>query len=300
MKKIVVSGGTGFIGKALVQSLLEKGYIVHLLTRQDIPAARSNLKVWQWDSKTVGDWLEAVDGAAGIINLAGASIAERWTPTYKNEIIRSRVRSTETLIAAIEKVSEKPKVLINASAVGYYGHVVGGDVTESHPHGTGFLADVGVAWEKSARKVEAFETRLVLLRIGVVLEKNGGMLEKMLPQYQMFLGGPLGSGDQWLSWIHRDDVIGIILFALENQNLSGAINVTAPHPVTVAEFGQALGRVLKRPSWLPAPAFALKMVLGEMSEMLLSGQKAIPQKVLNMGYSFIYPKIDVALQNILD
>ena len=298
--KIVVSGGTGFIGKKLVQEFLKAGHAVVLLSRK-APAPGSNqgpLKTEIWDAKTLGAWARQIDGADAVVNLTGESIAaKKWTPEQKKKIIESRVDSTRALAEAIQKAGRRPKVWVNASAVGYYGNVESGDVTESSPRGPGFLADVCERWEKETTLVQPL-VRVVLLRLGVVLERGGGALAKMEFPFKIFAGGPLGSGRQWFPWIHRDDITGLILFALQNEKLSGPVNATAPEPVTMSDFCKELGRAMHRPSWAPVPAFALKLMLGEMSGMLLGGQKALPVKALQAGYKFRYPRLADALDAV--
>ena len=299
---IVLSGGTGFIGKALVKRLLEAGHTVMLLSRRPERSRQSgteSLQIISWDGRTLGAWVQGINGADAVINLAGETIAEkRWTAAQKAKILKSRIEATRALVSAIAQVKKRPSVLVNASAVGYYGDVESGDVTESHPKGKGFLADVCEQWEQEARKAEALGVRVVLLRTGIVLEKEGGALAKMLPPFKLFIGGPLGCGRQWIPWVHREDVIGAILFALERSRLSGAVNVTAPEPATMKQFCAALGKVIHRPSWAPVPAFALQVLLGEMSEMLLTGQRAIPQKLETSGYRFRYPNLEETLRAI--
>ena len=300
---IVISGGTGFIGSALLEHLLEKRHSVVLLTRT--PDALQHLtgdfvQVERWDGKAVGAWARCVDGADVVIHLAGEPIAaKRWTEKQKVRIIGSRIETTKVIVTAITQVEKKPSVLVNASAVGYYGNVEEGDVTESHAKGNDFLANTCDRWEQEARAAESLGVRVVLLRTGVVLERGGGALKKMLPPFKLFVGGPLGSGRQWFPWVHRDDVIGIILFAIEHPDLSGPVNVAAPEPVTMKQFCQTLGKAVRRPSWAPVPAFVLRAALGEMSEMLLTGQRVVPQKLEESGYTFRYPRLDEALAAIL-
>jgi len=300
--KIVLSGGTGFIGSALLKRLLEAGHTLVLPTRNPAKArsfAESRVILVQWDGRNLGVWAKEVDGADAVVNLAGEPVVgKRWTDEQKSQILGSRVDATKAIVAAIEQASMRPSVLVNASAVGYYGHVASGDVTESHPRGRGFLADTCEQWERAAREAEKLGVRVVSLRTGIVLEKDGGALSKMIPPFQMFAGGPLGSGRQWVPWIHRDDLIGIVLAALENKNLSGPVNATAPEPATMKAFCAALGRAMHRPSWAPVPAFVLRILLGESSEVLLTGQRAIPQKLQASGYTFRYSNLDSALSAV--
>ncbi|MBI4430313.1 MAG: TIGR01777 family protein [Candidatus Omnitrophica bacterium] len=301
-KKIIVAGGTGFVGSALLKQLKESGYETVLLTRN--PDALGSIKPMvskavRWDARTGGTWAEELNGAFGVINLTGESIAaKRWTARQKNVILSSRVNAVRALVQAMKNQENGPKVFISASAVGYYGNVEEGDITETCAKGSGFLADTCGLWESEAKSAEKLGIRTVLLRIGVVLEKGGGALAKMLPPFMLFAGGPLGSGRQWFPWIHRDDAAGIILFALKTEALSGTVNTTAPVPVRMKEFCAEFGKAIHRPSWAPVPAFALKILLGEMSGLLLEGQKAVPQKLVRSGYSFRYPKVDRALKAI--
>jgi len=301
---IVVSGGTGFIGKGLLQRLLEANHRLVVLTRNPEavkPLATGSVQVERWNAKSLGAWADRVDGADAVINLAGEPIpAKRWTKRQKARLLNSRVDATKAIVAAIDQAKRKPSVLINASAVGYYGNVESGEVTESHPKGTGFIADLVERWEQEARAAEAMGVRVVLPRTGIVLEKDGGALKKMLLPFKLFVGGPLGSGRQWLPWIHREDVAGAILFALENPNLSGPVNLAAPEPVTMKQFSSALGKALGRPSWAPVPALVLRGLFGEMAETLLTGQRVVPRKLLQFGYQFRYPTLDQALAAILN
>lgn len=294
--KIIVSGGTGFVGKKLVEELIKAGHQTVLLSRSANLAVSSGVRTQVWDAQTLGPWAAEIDGADAVVNLTGESIAaKRWSPWQKEKIIGSRIDSTRAIAQAIQKASRKPRVWVNASAVGYYGNVESGDVTESAPQGSGFLAETCGQWEKETVPAQSL-LRVVLLRTGVVLEREGGALAKMEFPFRIFAGGPLGSGRQWFPWIHRDDLAGLILFAIENEKISGPLNGTAPEPATMAEFCKALGRVMHRPSWAPVPAFALQILLGEMSQMLLEGQKAVPAKALQAGYRFRYPELDSALQ----
>jgi uncharacterized protein len=300
--KIVIAGGSGFIGGAVVRQLLQEKHIVVLLTRNPEAVKQSvgGLLIKEyWDGKNLGTWTKQVNGADAVINLAGESIASgRWTKKRKANIIGSRINATRAIINAIAAAQTKPRVLINASAVGYYGNVIEGEVTEEHPRGQGFLSDTCSEWEHEAGEVEKYGLRLVILRFGVVLAQDGGALRKMLLPFKLFVGGPLGSGRQWFPWIHCDDIIGIISFALHNPKLSGPVNAVAPELVTMKQFCAALGKAISRPSWAPVPAFILKTILGEMSEMMLEGQRVIPAKLKAAGYVFRYPLLINALEDI--
>lgn len=297
---IILTGGTGFIGKQLAETLVSDGNAVVILTRNPLQASvQRGVTVKQWDGSSVGDWASAVDGADAVLNFAGESLAgKRWTAKQKERILGSRISATRALVEAIRQARRKPSVLINASGVGYYGHVEEEEVTESHPRGQGFLAEVCERWENEAKAAEQVGVRVVRLRQGVVLESDGGALPRMTLPFKMFVGGYLGSGTQWFPWIHRDDLVGIVRFVLEHRALSGPVNVVAPEALTMKEFCAALGRALKRPSWAPVPSFVLKGVLGEMSEMLLTGQRVVPAKLMQAGYQFKFSKLDDAFSDI--
>lgn len=301
--KIIVTGGTGFVGRPLVTRLLAAGRFVVLLTRDPLKSRVSDvqrLKAVQWDANNNGAWASELDGADAVINLTGESVAaKRWSPAQKKKIIESRLSAAKAIVDAIGVSAKKPAVLVNASAVGYYGDVPDLEVTEKSPKGRGFLADTCERWENEALRARTFGTRVVLARIGVVIDKDGGALRKFIPPFQFFAGGPLGSGKQWFPWVHREDVIEAILFCLKNPALSGPVNVTAPEAVTMGEFCRALGRAMHRPSWAPVPAFALRILLGEMSEMILTGQKAVPAALQKTGFMFKHPSLSETLASVL-
>lgn len=297
--RLVIAGGTGFIGSALCARLSERGDSLTLLSRSPRPAAASADWV-QWDPSSARNLKEIVEGADGVINLAGEPIAaRRWTPAQKERIRQSRIASTRALVGAIAETRSPPKFLINASAVGYYGARGGEPITEEAPPGADFLARVCVEWEGEAKKAEEHGVRVACVRTGIVLGRGGGALAKMVPPFKLFVGGPLGDGRQWVPWIQIEDEIGLILFLIEHEAASGPFNATAPNPVTMKEFARALGRALKRPSWAPVPAFALRLLLGEMAEMLLGGQRALPARAQALGYTFRYPTIHEALRACL-
>ena len=295
--RLVVAGGTGFIGSALCARLLELGHSLTLLTRSPAPATASPNKKWlTWNARSSGAWEESINGADGIINLAGEPIAKRWTEKQKEKIASSRIATTRALVTAIGKAKEKPKFLLNASAVGYYGPHGDETLSEEAGPGSDFLSRVCVAWEKETTRAEDYGARVVRLRTGIVLGKGGGALAKMVLPFKLFVGGPLGSGSQWMSWIQLEDEIGLILFLVEHPDARGAINATAPNPVTMNEFCKMLGDVLNRPSWAPVPAFALRLLLGDMADMLLTGQRVLPSQAQKLGYTFRYPTLCEALQ----
>ncbi len=299
--KIVLTGGTGFIGGSVLGRLISAGHHVTSLSRRAPQGpALSGVEHLVWDARTQGPWSERVDGADAVIHLAGEPIAAgRWTTERKTILASSRIDSTRSIVEAISRGGKKPAVLISASAVGYYGNVEHGEVDETHARGHGFLPDLCERWEESARLAERVSVRVVMLRIGIVLGKEGGALSKMLLPFKLFVGGPLGSGRQGFSWIHREDVAGIIDYVLSHPGISGPVNVTAPNPVSMNEFCKALGRAMGRPAWLPAPAFALKLMLGELSGLLLDGQRVHPKKLLDAGFRFRHPDLDEAIRAVL-
>lgn len=300
--KIIVTGGTGFVGGPLLSRLVAAGHEIILLTRNP-DSARSRLdrqiRIEPWDGKVAGSWVQHVDGADAVLNLAGENIGgKRWTAVQKERIIGSRVDGTRAIVASIGKAMKKPVALVNASAVGFYGSVEDGDVAEDHPRGNSFLSETVDQWERAAREAEKSGARVVLLRSGVVLGK-GGALDRMVLPFKLFAGGPLGSGRQWFPWVHIDDFVGVVLFALNNEKVSGPVNVVVPQAVTMREFSAELGKTLHRPSWAPVPGFVLKIALGEMSEMLLTGQRVVPRVLERQGYAFRFPKLAPALADIL-
>lgn len=300
--KIIVAGGTGFIGSALVDRLARKGHALTVLTRIKktlMPGATPLV----WQPGVSGEWrrdLEAtLADADGVINLAGESIAAgRWSKARKDQLRLSRIESTRALVDAIAGARGRPKFLINGSAVGYYGPRADEPINEAEHPGSDFLARLCVEWEAEARRAEALEVRVVLLRTGIVLGRGGGALAKMVPPFKFFVGGPLGSGAQWMPWIHLDDEVGLIDFLVE-ASARGAVNATAPEPVTMKEFCAALGKVMRRPCWAPVPAFVLRAALGEMADMLLTGQRAVPAAAEKLGYRFRFSKLSDALRDIL-
>lgn len=292
--KLLISGGTGFIGSALCRTLAQRGHELIILSRQparQTPFARATFL--PWDANV---WPRAAEGCDGVVNLAGESIAaKRWSLTQKDLIRDSRLQATRQLVDAIAGWPKKPAVVVNASAVGYYGPRGDEQLTEADGAGTGFLADVCRAWEAQAQRAEPLGVRVVRLRMGLVLGSGGGALSKMVPPFQWGVGGPLGTGRQWVSWVHQDDVIGLIDWALKTPLIRGAVNATAPEPVTMREFCRCLGDVLHRPSWAPVPSVVLRALLGEMSDLLLTGQRVIPHVALQQNYAFVHPALLSAL-----
>ena len=302
--KLIIAGGTGFVGTALCNKLLAQGHSVSLLIRSISSAADSHNKTTiLWQPELPGDWQhileQAVNESDGVINLAGEPIAgKRWSAAQKKILRSSRIDSTRVLVTAIGKAKKKPALLLNASAVGYYGPRGDEDITEESGPSGDFLAGLCSDWEEEARRAESHGVRVIRLRTGIVLGK-GGALAKMVPPFKLFMGGPLGSGKQWMPWIHLEDEIGLIQFLMENSHARGAVNACAPNPVTMKEFCRTLGNVVHRPCWAPVPAIALRLLLGEMAEMLLTGQKAVPAAAERLGYRFRHPELREALETLL-
>jgi len=298
--KIIIAGATGFIGAILTDRLWNQYHDLTLLSRRPLAETGIPKRRWiEWRPGFSGDWESAVDGADGIVNLVGEPIAaKRWNEAQKERLRLSRLAATKSLVNAIVKADVKPKFLINASAVGYYGARGDEVVTESTGPGQDFLARLCVDWEAEARQAEASGVRVALLRTGIVLAKGKGALAKMVPPFKIFLGGPLGRGEQCMPWIHIDDEIGLITYLIGNEAACGAFNGTAPNPVTMNEFSKSLGEVLNRPAWARVPRSMLALMLGEMSEMLVNGQRAVPEAALKFGYVFKYPGLPGALRSL--
>jgi len=301
--RIVVSGGSGFIGRPLCVSLCQEGHRVTLLTRRKEEVHRSCGSIAtavEWNGKEAGAWEHCLEGADAVINLAGAPIADaRWTDARKRILTESRVLTTRLLVEALSRRSSKPRTLISASGIGYYGASDDRVLDEGAARGEGFLADLCLQWEAEALRAAQFGTRVVILRTGMVLEQDGGALPKMLLPFRLFAGGPIMPGTQWVSWIHRRDQIGLIQWLLATPNVSGPVNAVAPEAVTMNKFCEVLGRVLHRPSWLPLPGFVLHMAMGELGTLMTTGQRVHPAKALSGGYVFHYPTLEPALRAIV-
>lgn len=298
--KILIAGGSGFIGHVLARRLLEAGHTALILSRSASSPIQAGASRLLWEGRAEGAWRGSLEGTDAVINLCGEGVAEGpWTAQRRRDLIDSRVGPTRALVSALSRAELKPKVLVNASAVGYYGDRGAEPLTEETPCGRGFLAELCVNWEEEASKAQAFGLRVVLARIGVVLAARGGALGRMLLPFKLGLGGRLGPGTQWFPWIHIWDLTGIILAALENPALSGPLNAVSPEPVTNARFTAALGKALGRPALFPVPGFALRILLGEMSELLLGSQRVEPRAALAAGYRFRHPAIDEALKDLL-
>ncbi len=298
---ILISGGTGLIGGALSVYLSANGHKVAIISRtpQKTPESHEPREI-SWDELGDSRNFFGESGVDGIINLAGENLGSgRWTAAKKKRILQSRLSASDKLVNAIRQSGNKPSLFIQSSAIGYYGTDREQQFDESSPAGNDYLAGVAQQWESSSSVVEDFGLRRVVIRTGVVLSTHSGALARLLLPFRLFLGGPLGSGNQWISWIHLDDVVRAIAHVINEPSISGAINLTAPNPVTNAEFGRAIADVIGRPYWLPVPGFALKTILGEMSVMVLKGQKVIPGKLVETGFEFSYPDLKDALQNLI-
>ncbi|MDE3049121.1 MAG: TIGR01777 family oxidoreductase [Nitrospirota bacterium] len=300
---IVVTGGTGFIGRPLCASLTQEGHRVTILTRRKEEAQRScgsTVMVVEWNGKEAGAWEHSLEGADAVISLAGAPIADaRWTDARKRLLIESRVLTTRLLVEALSRRSSKPRTLISASGIGYYGASDDRVLDEGAARGQGFLADLCLQWEAEALRAAQFGMRVVIVRTGMVLEQDGGALPKMLLPFRLFAGGPIMPGTQWVSWIHRRDHIGLMQWLLATPSVSGPVNAVAPEAVTMHRFCEVIGGVLHRPSWLPVPGFALRVALGELGTLMTTGQRVRPAKALSGGYVFHYPTLEPALRAIL-
>jgi uncharacterized protein (TIGR01777 family) len=297
--RIVIAGGTGFLGTALVNYLAAQDHDLVILSRSGGPAGHKNVRRAEWvPDGSAGGWAREIDGADVVVNLAGAGIADkRWTRARKELIRSSRVLSTRSLSAAVRSVSKRPSVFIQGSAMGFYGSTSGDQrFDESSPPGDDFLGSVCVSWEAEAHPVTALGLRLVIIRTGLALSGEGGVVKSLRLPFQFFVGGPVAPGTQYMSWIHVDDWVGMVNWAISSPAVVGAINATAPEPVTNAEFSRALGRALHRPSWLPVPRFALKALFGEMAEaMLINGQRVVPARATALGFPYRYQRIDEAM-----
>jgi uncharacterized protein len=296
--KVLITGASGLIGNALQRSFREKGYEMLLASRSQ-PKGDNEI---QWDVDAGFSEPERLEGIDAVVHLAGESISGlRWTDEKKKAIRNSRVLGTRSVVNAISKLQDRPRVLVAASAVGFYGERGEEELTESSSAGDDFLSAVAKEWESESRRAEDAGIRTVLLRSGIVLSKDGGALGTMLTPFKLGVGGVVGSGKQWMSWISLDDEIEIINFALENENLRGAVNAVSPNPVTNHEFTKTLGDVLYRPTILPLPEFAVSMVFGEMGDaLLLASTKALPKRLLDAGFQFKYPSLKPAIEHAVN
>lgn len=306
--RIVIAGGTGLIGKSLVHSLVSDGHEVTILSRNPEKSRLQlpdNVKFAQWDGKTIGAWAELIDGANVLVNFAGENLAgegffpDRWTKEKKRRIRESRTDSGRVLVEALKQVEQKPAILLQSGAIGYYGPRKDEIVTENGTPGSDFLAGVAVEWEDTTLGAESLGVRRIIVRTGLILTTEGGPLTRLLPFYKLYGGNYFGNGKQWWAWIHWQDEIRALKFLMEHESAAGPFNLTAPNPVTNREFGRALGRVMNRPSYVPVPAFALRLMLGEVATIVVDGQRVVPEKLESLGFTFRFPEVEEALRDIL-
>ena len=306
--RVIITGGTGLIGRELAACLASDGHEVIVLSRN--PDSKRALlpegvRLEKWDGRTATGWGHLADGADAIVNLAGESLAgdgffpRRWTEERKRLFTESRLNAGRAVMEALEAATSRPRVLIQASASGYYGTGRDEILTEDSPPGDDFQAQLCVAWENSTAGAEALGVRRAIIRTGIVLSKEGGALPRLLLPFKLFAGGPLGSGKQWMPWIHHEDEVQAIRFLIEREDARGPFNLCAPEPITNAEFARAIGKVMGRPAFVPAPAFALRLMLGEVATLVLDGWRMIPARLLDLGFTFKYPDAESALRELL-
>jgi uncharacterized protein (TIGR01777 family) len=303
LERVVVTGGTGLVGKALVRALAPGREVVVLTRSGALPPefeALGSVRAVGWDAKTVGEWAREVDGAAGVIHLAGAqAVGVRWTKRVKQRLYDSRVKSADVVVEAIRLASSRPRVLVSSSGTDYYaGHLDDEPVDESAPPGTSFLARLCVDWEGAVRAADALGVRTVSARLGLVVGRSKPFRLMTLP-FRLFVGGPLGSGRQIYSWVHVADVATALLRCLEDPAFSGPVNVCAPEALPHREFARRLGRALHRPSWFPVPGFALRLLFGEGAEPMLYGRRVVSKRLEDIGFRFAYPSLDAALADVV-
>lgn len=309
--KVIVTGGTGMIGRALSRKLLAKHYDVYVLSRDPEKhrgTVLNGVQLVKWDAKSGDGWFHLIDDNTAIVNLAGANISgdhlvppQRWTPARKTLLRDSRVEAGTGVVDAVKRADAKPKAVIQASGSNYYG-VNNGDakITEDHPPGNDFLSDVCIAWERSTEAVEDMDVRRCVTRTGIVLTMRGGALPPMVFPFRFFVGGPIGNGEQWYSWIHIDDETNVISYLLENEDTSGVYNVAAPTPVPQHIMAKAIGKAMKRPSFFPTPDIFFKLIFGELSTTVLDGQRIIPARLLDSGFKFKFETIEPAVDDLIN
>lgn len=308
---VLVLGGTGLIGKPFCKALVAAGHRVTVVSRHPDPSrVPPGVEIAPWDGPSLGlslglslgssGWADRLESADAVVNLAGENIgASAWTAARKEAIRASRVQAGQAVVAAFRSAKVRPSVLIQASAVGYYGISLDRTLTEESPAGDDYLSGICLDWEASTRPVEELGVRRIIARTGIVLTPQGGVLPRLMLPFRLFAGGRMGSGKQWMSWIHIQDEVRALLFLLENPSASGAYNLAAPGPVTNAEFGRILAMTIRRPYWATVPAFALRLVLGEMSTLILDGQRVVPERLSAAGFKFSFDNLSAALQNLL-
>jgi uncharacterized protein (TIGR01777 family) len=306
---VVIAGGTGTIGRALVKHLFEQQYQITILSRNPdkyISTFPPGISFQAWDGKTVGQWTQAIEGSGVVINFAGENLAgdgylpERWTDAKKKRILDSRLDSGRAIVDAIRSVTNKPEALIQASAIGYYGPRGDEPLDESEPPGEDFLASTSVEWENCTKEVESFGIRRVIVRTGLIQSLEGGPLMRLYLPYKLYGGAYFGDGKQYWSWIHMDDEVRAIQHLIEHEDAQGPFNLTAPEPVTCREFGKVLGKVMNRPSYMPIPRFAMELVLGEVSTVVFDGQRVIPKRLKELGFSFQFNELEAALDDTIN
>lgn len=307
MKRVIITGGSGLIGRALTANLVEDEYDVVVLSRtpRDVRGLPPGARAVAWDTETADGWVELADGATAVVNLAGASLAgegffpSRWTAQRKRNIIQSRLQAGKAVVDAVQRASAKPGVVIQSSAIGYYGPRGDEIVAEDSDAGDDFLARVCVDWEGSTAEVEDHGVRRAVIRTGLVLSTQDGSLPRVLLPYKLFAGGPFGNGEQWWSWIHLHDGVRAIRFLIETVEAHGPFNLTSPNPHTNDAFGRTLARVLGRPHLIPIPGFALRTAFGEVASVVLEGQRVLPQRLLDLGFVFEHPQLEAALRHLV-
>jgi uncharacterized protein (TIGR01777 family) len=302
-KRIIITGATGLIGKKLTNALIDRGDEVIVFSR-DAEKAKSifpkAIDCVEWNYKKPEQWKSKLENSDAVIHLAGINLfAKRWNNDFKKTVLESRKLSTNNLVEAIKSVGKKPEVFISASGIGYYGDCGEAVLDETSPKGNDFLADVCDVWESEAQKIGDYGIRNIQIRTGLVLSPEDGVLKQMLLPFKLFIGGPLGNGRQWWSWLHIDDIVGIYLYALDNSRLQGPLNAASPNPLRMKEFANALGKVLKRPSLFPVPKFVLKIVIGETTEVVTASQRVDVKKIFESGYRFKFDNLEDALRDLL-
>jgi len=304
--QVFVTGGTGLIGGRLVKRLLERRDRPVVLTRREATAEKmfgKSCRIVEGDPMKAGPWQDVAAECDAVVNLAGENLFNhRWNDQFKALMTDSRLQTTAHVVEALGRKPRRedgtPKVLVNASAIGIYGPHGDEELTEESPPGSDFLAGLCVEWEKAARAVEAFGVRCALMRTGIVLDKQGGVLAQLRTPFKLGVGGPVGDGRQWMSWIHHEDMTGVLLLALDNNEAVGPLNATAPNPVANRDFATAFGKALHRPSFMPTPRFVLRVMLGESADVVTTGQRVLPKKTMALGYSYQFPQIDAALADV--